>query len=79
MTGDFGPESIGAASGFNETIKGIIAFVLPILVANALGTNFNGIFIVFAVCCVICTLCGSVMVPELGEKGKLFQEMQKKG
>ena len=79
MTGDFGPESIGAASGFNETIMGIIAFVLPILVANALGTNFNGIFIVFAVCCVICTICGSVMVPELGEKGKLFQEMQKKG
>lgn len=78
MTGDFGPESIGAASGFNETIKGIIGFLLPIIVANALGTNFNGIFIVFAVCCVICTICGSLMIPELGERGKLFQQMQKK-
>ena len=78
MTGDFGPENIGAASGFNETIKGIIGFALPIVVANALGTNFNGIFIVFAVCCVICTVCGSLMIPELGERGKLFQETQKK-
>ena len=78
MTGDFGPENIGAASGFNETIKGIIGFVLPIVVANALGTNFNGIFIVFAVCCVICTVCGSLMIPELGERGKLFQETQKR-
>ena len=78
MTGDFGPENIGAASGFNETIKGIIGFVLPIVVANALGTNFNGIFIVFAICCVICTVCGSLMIPELGERGKLFQETQKR-
>ena len=78
MTGDFGPENIGAASGFNETIKGIIGFVLPIAVANALGTNFNGIFIVFAVCCVICTVCGSLMIPELGERGRLFQETQKR-
>ena len=78
MTGDFGPENIGAASGFNETIKGIIGFVLPIVVANALGTNFNGIFIVFAVCCVICTVWGSLMIPELGERGKLFQETQKR-
>ena len=78
MTGDFGPENIGAASGFNETIKGIIGFVLPIVVANALGTNFNGIFIVFAICCVICTVSGSLMIPELGERGKLFQETQKR-
>ena len=78
MTGDFGPENIGAASGFNEPIKGIIGFVLPIVVANALGTNFNGIFIVFAICCVICTVCGSLMIPELGERGKLFQETQKR-
>ena len=40
--------------------------------------SFNGIFIVFAICCVICTVCGSLMIPELGERGKLFQETQKR-
>ena len=78
MTGQFGPENIGSASGFTETIKGVISFLLPIVVANILGTNFNGIFIVFAACCLVCVICGSVLIPELGEKGKLFQEAQKK-
>lgn len=73
LTADFGPEHIGTASGFTETVKGIISFILPIVVASALGTNFNGIFIVFAVCCILCVLFGSLLVPELGEKGRLFQ------
>ena len=77
MTGQFGPENIGSAMGFTETIKGIISFVMPIVVANVLGTNFNGIFIVFAVCCVITIICGAFLVPELGEKGKLFQQAKK--
>lgn len=78
MTGQFGPENIGTASGFTETVKGVISFVLPIVVANVLGTNFNGIFVVFAVCCVLTVVFGSVLIPELGEKGKLFQQTHKK-
>lgn len=75
MTGDFGPEYIGTASGFNEIIKGSISFLLPIIVAYAFGTNFNAIFIIFAICCVICMICGSFCVPELGEKGELFKKV----
>ncbi len=78
MTGEFGPENIGTASGFTETLKGVISFLLPIIVANILGTNYNGIYIVFAVCGVLCVVCGCIMIPELGEKGKLFQESQNK-
>ena len=78
MTGQFGPENIGSAMGFTETIKGIISFLIPIVVANVLGTNFNAIFIVFAVCCAITIVCGAFLVPELGEKGKLFQQQAAK-
>ena len=78
MTGQFGPENIGSAMGFTETIKGVISFLMPIVVANVLGTNFNAIFIVFAVCCAITIVCGAFLVPELGEKGKLFQQQAAK-
>ncbi len=77
MTGDFTPENIGSASGFTESIKGLISFVLPIIVATVFGTNFNAIFIVFAICGVATVICGCVAVPELGEKGKLAQEQAK--
>jgi len=74
MTGDFGPELIGTASGFTETIKGIISFVLPIALAYMFGTNYKGIFIAFAICCLLTFLFGGLLMPELGEKGKLFQQ-----
>lgn len=73
LTGDFGPALIGQASSFSETVKGLISFVLPILVANVFGTNFNGIFIVFGVCCALAFITGGLLIPELGEKGKLFR------
>ncbi len=76
MTGDFGPEVIGTASGFTETIKGIITFVLPIVVTNIFGTRYNAIYIIFAVCCVFVVVCGCWLVPELGEKGKLATELR---
>ena len=75
LTGDFGQEFIGTASGFTETIKGIISFVLPIVFAYAFGTNFQAIFIVFAICCILTFIFGGVLMPELGEKGKLFKKI----
>lgn len=76
MTGDFDESNIGTASGFAEALKGIIAFFFPIVVANVFGTNFNGIFIVFAASCVLCIVFGALLVPELGEKGALFRAAQ---
>jgi len=75
MTGDFGPELIGTASGFSETIKGIISFVLPIGVATVFSTNFGAIFIVFAICSLLTFIFGALLMPELGEKGKLFKQI----
>ena len=74
LTGDFSTGLIGTASGFAETVKGLISFVLPIILAYSFGTNFNGIFIVFGLCCAFAFLCGGVLIPELGENGKLFKK-----
>lgn len=68
LTGDFSPALIGTASGFAETVKGLISFILPIVLAYSFGTNFNGIFIVFAICCVIALITGGILIPELGKK-----------
>lgn len=78
MTGQFSSELIGTATGAVETIKGIISFILPIVVATICGTNFNAIFIIFFVACVVAAITGAVLVPELGEKGKVFKEFQTK-
>lgn len=74
ITGQYTPELIGTASGLNETFKSLFSFVFPIAVATALGANFNGIFIIFAICCVLTIVFGAVLVPELGEKGKIFKD-----
>lgn len=74
LTGEFSPALIGTASGFVETIKGLISFILPIILAYSFGTNFNGIFIVFAICCAIAFITGGLLIPELGENGKLFKQ-----
>lgn len=74
VTGDFSPALIGTATGFAETVKGLISFVLPIILAYSFGTNFSGIFVAFAVCCIITFVAGGLLIPELGERGKLMKE-----
>jgi MFS family permease len=74
LTGQFPQECIGTASGALETIKGVLTFVFPIVVANIFGTNYNAIFITFGVVCVIGLVCGGLAIPELGPKGELQQK-----
>ncbi len=76
MTGQFSAELIGTAAGTVEMIKGIISFVLPIFVAIIFGKNFNAIFITFFIFCIIATIAGALLIPELGQKGKVFKEFQ---
>ncbi len=76
MTGDFGYESVGVAGGMNNTAVGICAFVIPTLVANFVGDNYTGIFTVFLVLLVICAVVGGILLPELGEKGKIAKKMK---
>lgn len=70
-TGEFSAQLISTANGFAETMKGIIAFVTPSIVSYACGTNFDAIFIVFAVLCVIIVIFGGLWIPELGEKAAI--------
>ena len=65
---------IGTASGVLETIRGVISFLLPIIVATIFGTNFNAIFIIFGVFDLIALLCGTILVPEVGPNGKLYKD-----
>lgn len=67
-------EYIGTAAGALETIKSLLTFVFPIVIANLFQTNYNAIFITFAVVGVIGIITGALMVPELGPKGKLQME-----
>lgn len=73
LTGEYTTEMIGTASGVLETIRGIISFLLPIIVATIFGTNFNAIFIIFGVFDLIALLCGTILVPEVGPNGKLYK------
>ena len=75
LSGQFPQEYIGTASGALETIKGVLTFVFPIVIANLFPTNYNAIFITFGVLCVIGLIAGGLMVPELGPKGKLQMEV----
>jgi hypothetical protein len=74
LTGQFPQEYIGTAAGALETIKSLLTFVFPIVIANLFQTNYNAIFITFAVVGVIGIITGALMVPELGPKGKLQME-----
>ncbi len=74
LTGQFPQSCIGTAAGAHEAIKGVLTFVFPIVVANVFGTNFNAIFIIFGVVCVVGLIAGGLLMPELGPKGKLQQE-----
>ena len=77
LTGQFPQECIGTASGALETIKGVLTFVFPIVIASLFPTNYNAIFITFAIVCVIGIIFGALLIPELGPKGKLQQEAAK--
>ncbi|CEO88507.1 MFS transporter [Syntrophaceticus schinkii] len=74
VTGEFGPENIGAAGGMNQTAVGLIGFILPTIAASIFGTNYMGVWTFAAVILVIIGILGGVLTPELGPKGKLAQE-----
>ncbi len=76
MTGEFAPEDVGAAGGMNNTAVGICGFVLPVIVANFVGNNYTMIFTLMAIFLVIIAIVGGVLMPELGEKGKLAQKLR---
>ena len=77
LTGEFGPEDVGAAGGMNNTAVGICGFVIPVLIANFVGDNYTMIFTIMAIFLVIIAIVGGVLMPELGEKGKLAQQANK--
>lgn len=74
LTGEFGPENIGIAGGMNNTAMGIGMFVIPTVAAAILGNDYLGVFITLLGFFVIMGLVGGLVVPELGEKGKLAQQ-----
>lgn len=77
LTGDFGPEDVGSAGGMNNTAVGICGFLLPVIVANFVGDNYTMIFTLMAIFLVIIAIVGGILLPELGEKGKLAQAAKK--
>ena len=74
LTGDFGMESVGTAGGVLNTAMGLFGFILPTIVASIFGDNYKGIFTLMAVFLVIIGLIGGLVIPELGEKGKLAKK-----
>ena len=68
---------VGSAGGLNNTAVGICGFVLPVIVANFVGDNYTMIFTLMAIFLVIIAIVGGVLMPELGEKGKLAQQAKK--
>ena len=79
MTETVDPECVASAAGAQETIKGIFNFFLPMIFAVIIGANYNVLFISYAIVLVLCILIGAwPLMPELGEKGKIFQDYQEK-
>lgn len=72
MTGDFGSDSIGTATGMNQTALGIMSFALPTVIASIAGNNYMMVFVIAVIFLVLCGIVG-LTIPELGEKGKLAQ------
>lgn len=77
LTGDFGPENIGIAGGMNNTAMGVCMFVLPTISAVVLGNNYVGVFITLFAFFAIMSLCGGILLPELGENGELARRARK--
>lgn len=81
MTGDFGIEMTGAASGMLQTALGIFQFVVPTAAAGIAvtadgGTNYTMKFVLAFALLVAAGFLG-LTIPELGVKGKLAQEAAK--
>lgn len=74
LTGDFGPESIGAAGGMVNTAMGLCGFVLPTLVASIFGANYFAVFATIGAFFILIAIVGGLIIPELGEKGELAQK-----
>ena len=74
LTGDFGPESIGAAGGMVNTAMGLCGFVLPTLVASIFGENYFAVFATIGAFFILIAIVGGLIIPELGEKGELAQK-----
>ena len=72
LTGDFGEESIGTATGMNQTALGVMSFLVPTVIASIAGSNYTLVFILAFIFLVLCGIVG-LITPELGEKGKLAQ------
>jgi NNP family nitrate/nitrite transporter-like MFS transporter len=77
LTGDFGIELTGAASGMLQTALGIFQFVVPTAVAAVAvradgSTNYTMKFMLAFAFLVIAGVVG-MTIPELGVKGKLAQ------
>lgn len=72
MTGQFGIEMTGAASGMLQTALGVFQFVLPTIV----GAAFADYTMKFIMALVFLTIAGvlGLTIPELGIKGKLAQQ-----
>jgi len=77
VTGEFGPENIGAAGGMNQASAGLIGFVLPTIAASIFGTNYLGVWTFAAIILIIIGILGGVLTPELGPMGKLAQSQRK--
>ena len=74
LTGDFGPESIGAAGGMVNTAMGLCGFLLPTLVATILGSNYMAVFATVGAFFLLIAIIGGFIIPELGEKGELARK-----
>lgn len=74
LTGEFGPENIGIAGGMNNTAMGIGMFAIPTVAAAILGNDYLGVFMTLLGFFVVMGVVGGLVVPELGEKGKLAQQ-----
>jgi NNP family nitrate/nitrite transporter-like MFS transporter len=72
LTGDFGFENIATAAGMMNTAIGILAFVVPTVIAAIAKDNFGLVFIIAAVIFIVVGVVGFT-IPELGESGKLAQ------
>ncbi len=71
LTGEFGPENVGAAGGMNQMAVGLFGFALPTIIATIFKDNYMGIYTVTAVLLVVLAVLGGIFIPELGPKGKL--------
>ena len=74
LTGEFGPESIGAAGGMVNTAMGLCGFLVPTLVAGVFGANYTAVFAVVGAGFVLVAIVGGLIIPELGEKGELARK-----